>query len=476
MATLTIEIQQQPLGATREGDSTMAAAYVARVTRIAEGGSSPPRGSDHREFVVGLGRKTATEVEAGLWSVELALPSGELLNEQVRIADEDEIPVSFRLGDAPHERLAWQVAEGSLPERDVYEARRVPIATAGVPSRAGSRAVPARTTERMRKALPSPIIVTESYARGSVYDAIRTRTQVTVFRRVSKPDLEGASAAERFERSMETWRELVAGLRLETPIPELAGLEIDEGAAFDPRPADDRHDVWRLGEVSDGERRFAVVVTNRSVELVSLPLPWVPRGGLVDGALLELVIDKDEVAERSRSSLTLRDPDFFGVLSYLKSGSLALAGKVAGIGGEGGNMLVGVLAAKRRNPLAAAAAAYALLGSVDLAVPHPWHPWLENLSRWYPWLPDGAVLHGRWLMFSGSDIDGRARAAFLRAFRRGLPFYSLGLAWLLEGLRQFDDDECAEAARVVRQVSLRYDVGQVFTVLRLHAPPDPTET
>ena len=478
MATLTIDVGEQPLGATPEGGSMMPSAYVARLARIAEEDDAPLGEGDRQEILLSLGRPVELDVEPGLWGVELALPSGELLNEQVRVGEGAAVPVRFRLGDSPHEWLAWQFAEGSLPERETYEALTLgaSAASAGVRARARSRAVPFTTTEGLRKALPSPVVVTDSFARSSVFTAKLNRSQVTVLRYLPDSNPTGASVAEKFDRSLGLWRGLVAGLRLETPILELAGLAVDEAVSFETGPNDAWHDVWRLGAVHDGGRRFAMVVTNRSIEFVSLPLPWSPDSGLVDGALLELVIDKGEVAERSRSSLTLRDQAFFGLLSYLKSGSLALAASVAEQGPGEGNMLVDVLQQKRKNPLAAAAAGYALLGSIDLTKPRSWYPWLGNLSDWFPWLSDGAILHGRWLTLSGEDADGAARGAFLRAFRRGLPFYSLGLTWLLEGLRQFDDDECAEAARVVRQVSLRSDVGQVFTVLRLHAVADLPET
>jgi hypothetical protein len=475
MATLTIDVGDSPLGAMNVDGNGLPLAYVARVARIREQSGTPLTVGDRREIILRLGRPVMLDVEPGLWSVELVLPSGELLNEQVRLEEGGAAPVHFTMGNPPHEGLAWQFAEGSLPERELYEvaAYGAGSAIAGARAVARNRAVPFRTTENLRKALGSPVVVTDSFARPSVFTTKRNRSQVTVLRYFRDREPEGADAAAKFRRSLGLWKALVAGLRLERPILEMAGLRKDEVLSFVPGPGDPWHDVWRLGP--DGEattRRFAMVATNNSVELVSLPLPWYPNAETVDGALLELVIDKGEVAERSRSSVTLRDQRFFGLLSYLKSGSLALAATVAQRGAEEDNLLVDILQEKRRSPLAAAAAGYALLGSIDLKEPQRWYPWLANLSEWFPWMPDGAILHGRWLTRSGQDSDGAARRAFLRAFRRGLPFYSLGLNWLLEGLRQYEDGECVEAARVVRQVALRCDVDQVFTVLRLHAMAD----
>jgi hypothetical protein len=480
MAILTIDVSRPQLGQTDYGAGRLPAAFVARARQLLDVNGAVPVRANRHEMVLTLGGEpTEIAVEPGLWGVELILPTGELLNEQTRVEEDGEQRVCFELGESPREWLGWQFAEGTVPERRAYEAqlergtRRFPGPRRAAP-RLDGPVVPFAKAAALRKSLGSPVVTTDAYARPGVFAAQKSRSQVTMLRFLPQELKLDSNEVERFGRALELWKALVSGLRLEASILDLAGLEQDEGPGFLPGQNDPWHDVWRLGsEGWDEQRRFAMVVTNRAVEFVSLPLPWSPDTGIVDNALLELMIDKRDVVGGSRTSVTLRDQEYFGLLSYLKTGSLALAASVAQRGAEEENMLVDVLEDKRQNPLAACASGYALLGAIDLTRERSWYTWLANLNEWFPWLPDGAILHGRWLTLSGRGNEDEARQAFLRAFRRGIPFYSLGLSWLLEGLRQFGrDPECVEAARLVRQVSLRSDVGQVFTVLRLHATGD----
>ena len=69
----------------------------------------------------------------------------------------------------------------------------------------------------------------------------------------------------------------------------------------------------------------------------------------------------------------------------------------------------------------------------------------------------------------GSDIE-EARDALFKAYGRGLPFFSAGVRWLLNGLTIFaddDDTEAREMAKRVHRVSLRTDMSQPFTVIRM---------
>ncbi len=60
-----------------------------------------------------------------------------------------------------------------------------------------------------------------------------------------------------------------------------------------------------------------------------------------------------------------------------------------------------------------------------------------------------------------------AKASLLEAFDRGIPYYSAGVSWLLDGLTQFADDVAvAEKMKRVHRVALRLDVSQAFTVIR----------
>ncbi len=91
-----------------------------------------------------------------------------------------------------------------------------------------------------------------------------------------------------------------------------------------------------------------------------------------------------------------------------------------------------LLAGKLDDPIAAALGAYTLLRFGDL---ERLHGWPANLRSWFPWLPDGAALHGEQLARQG-DHDA-ALAAFLDAAGRGLPVWSDGIDYLSRRLELY---------------------------------------
>lgn len=124
---------------------------------------------------------------------------------------------------------------------------------------------------------------------------------------------------------------------------------------------------------------------------------------------------------------------------------------------------------KLENPLAATAGGYILVAAGD-PKKQGWHGWLDNLEGSFPTLPDAAVLRGSLLLRTArdqADID-KAREAFLRAFDRGIPYFSLGVSWLLDGLTVFSDDPGVRSRREkVQRVAKRLDLSQAFTVIRV---------
>ena len=130
----------------------------------------------------------------------------------------------------------------------------------------------------------------------------------------------------------------------------------------------------------------------------------------------------------------------------------------------------GMLFEKMTNPLGAAAGAYVLLAAGGDREHRDWHSWIDNLSNWFPHIPDGAILKGslrlRFPKNSNSTVE--ARTALVEGFDRGIPYYSAGVFWLLDGLTAFADDEVVQnKMRIVQRVAHRLDLSQAFTVVRL---------
>jgi hypothetical protein len=199
--------------------------------------------------------------------------------------------------------------------------------------------------------------------------------------------------------------------------------------------------------------------------LVALPFPW--RDVLTDASCwAEVLVERGGSPADRRVSVSVQDTMVSTVLGYLGSGAFTTAQEIV-------QPAMWVLMSKLRNPLAAAAGGYVLVGSSTEPIT-PWDQWLDNLTNWFPWLPDGPVIRSRLLLRLARDEGdiAMAHASLKMAFQRGLPFYGLGLQWLVDGLTVFaaDDREAAFMLDMVRPVARRCNLQQPFTVLDLVRP------
>ena len=200
-------------------------------------------------------------------------------------------------------------------------------------------------------------------------------------------------------------------------------------------------------------------------ELMAIPIPWrnVMSGTL---AVVDLVNVSSPGGDEQMAG-TVQDPQLGTYLGYLAGGRLAEARTVI-------DQALEMLFSKYENPFAAAAGGYVLISAATAKRDEPWRGWLANLSRSFTWLPDGAVLYGWSLMASDDDADiDLARASFLEAYRRGLPFFAEGVRRLRNGLAMFvgedPDGEIKAALKVVDSVAERCNPQQAFTSIRLGA-------
>ncbi len=79
------------------------------------------------------------------------------------------------------------------------------------------------------------------------------------------------------------------------------------------------------------------------------------------------------------------------MIGFLASGDVKTAAR---INGELEETAKSLLYKKLINPYAAAAGGYVLLANSASARRPAWHGWVENLSDWFPWLPDGPIIRG----------------------------------------------------------------------------------
>ena len=222
-----------------------------------------------------------------------------------------------------------------------------------------------------------------------------------------------------------------------------------------------RFDIAPTTPVAEGHRAVLVALNDR-VSVVPVADAW--DGQSDSNKTAELVVN---TASQSIST-TITDREFAPVLAYLSNGRADLAAAALG------ELSMGALLRKRRNPYAAAAGAYVLIDQLhDLAHPPEWRDWISNLSRWFPWLPDGALLEGRALQHTDRPLE--ALEQFLEAFDRGVPFFAEGVRVLLQGLLSFSEGDVsaakaarlATATRAVRQWASWLDPRESFTTLTL---------
>jgi hypothetical protein len=201
---------------------------------------------------------------------------------------------------------------------------------------------------------------------------------------------------------------------------------------------------------------------------ISLPLPW-PNLEQEKPVPAEVMVRMHPLQQRVQIGVAVLD-EAFGALSGLMTASTLPKAAIAVEQAED------MLYWKGKNPLAAAAGGYVLLAAGDPKQTR-WHQWIENLEARFPDLPDGAVLKGCLRLRYPRDTNSpdEALAAFIRAFDRGIPFFSAGVAWLLDGLTLFADDEATDERSVqlqsklmqVQRIAQRLDLSQAFTVVRL---------
>ena len=88
--------------------------------------------------------------------------------------------------------------------------------------------------------------------------------------------------------------------------------------------------------------------------------------------------------------------------------------------------------------------------------------WGPNLSAWFPWLADAAVINGWQHIHAGREDRGNAdrhfdiaRQELVAATRRGVPVYSEGLRLLVDGLHLLREDAEFRGRRARHSPSLR---------------------
>jgi hypothetical protein len=388
---------------------------VATLQRVAnESGEAMTRGQ-RIEVTIPANRGNSTQrvsVEAGRWLVEATLPSGEVITEEVAVGSGEDLPVTLHSAEpSPHEWLGLQYLVGNVEGADTLR-RTLSTKDATLPTSAAGAA------RRGRSSAEPPNVQTWQN------DAAL--------------------------RGIEAWTNILS--------PHPPGTVSSCGPAWE-----DRGEATWLYQIADAAQRRQFVHVNWLDErfTVSLPLPW--RGVSDHNPVpVQVMVHMEPRQADIRIGVIVEDPDFAPMAGLMTTSTLPKA--IVAVR-QARDLLFG----KMENPLGAAAGGYVLLAAGDRE-DDSWHGWIDNLANWFPNIPDGAILKASLrLRFPKSESSAEeARVSLLDAFDRGIPYYSAGVSWLLDGMTQFADDPAvADKMKLVHRVALRLDVTQAFTVVRI---------
>lgn len=389
-------------------------------------------------------RAKSYKVDPGRYVVSASLPSGLVLTESAEAAEGQETPVDFVMTDSPYETHSWQYLMGNIEPGGVYRSpARIPLAES-VASRSMVAAV----------ARPD----------GSVPEGAVDLGSLAIWIKGSVPtswSFASVLALEDAPSGLEAARLLDPGEPRVLPVPFDPGEAITPLYRFGPNgPAGTPGETAGSPHGGVGERQFLVVEAAGSIRLVTLPLPW-------GTAEVEVLVNLRQSPTGSAVSVAVRDPEVGAALAYMAQGALDTAARLF-------TDVEAMLYSKFQNPLAAAAGSYVLIGTDHSEGETRWDPWLERLADGFPWIGDGAILRAVRLLRRTSPEGRRAgdrrqaRNRLIEAFDRGIPFYTLGLAWLIEGLSAFPDDpECVRRLEEARRLSWLVDTREPFLILDL---------
>ena len=482
--------------ATQEGAVTNVYALDAHGER------DPSR--DHRDLVIPAGSEAtplSLDVEAGAYVVEAMLPSGQTTTQQVHVGEGAKVALDLEAPHSPREWLSWQQYIGNVPARPEereprkstpQKQRRVRTTAGRVSSRSrvmynsapGGRGGALRVgggSLRTITGWDGPATAWESMGGGGAL-AIDEAVEETRTRPPKLPPapvvwfLDDPVTGLRGERQgAAAWSLLGKQAAARDPFAVLArGLPTRSTRSPDSDPQRAFYSFGVAGRTTDPARdrgsgdyvprRYLVSVqTGGPIEIACLPVPW--ESGPYGRVPIEVLVRRQPNAGEAVLAMSPADPLTRSAIGYMGSGNLVNARLVF-------DRAKGMLFGKMMNPLSAAAGAYVLLATEHGPGEHEWHGWVKNLADRFKWLPDGQIQYGR-LRLNRRQKEGdvkAARAAFFEAFERGIPFYSLGLKWLLEGLSLLavaGDEDARKRLAAVQEVTWRANLQQPFTTIRL---------
>jgi len=383
------------------------------------------------------------DLETGKYLLQLVLPDGRVITQNFEVNDDENTELVIELPhDGPHEWSTLQAMTGEFAN-DLLMARGAGESFNPGPSR--------YTTLRNEpeRGYSLAMLTPDETPAGDVFKAGQTLSR---FSTLINDDLDVDSATQ--------------SLGISHPVTR-ASLDDDDFALFrfghsglltgkneDP-------EGFYMGPGTQLKRNYLLQQSRHGAQLICLPTPWMTADGQ---ASVEMLVKTHSMQDELDFSMTIDDPMVNSALGYINSGAVHLAQRL--IDAE---LARKMLFNKVSYPFTATIGGYILvLGRSTKQYrsnASRWKNWIANLDEWFDWLPDGAVLHTTMcLLDSQPDLD-RARDALQRACARGLPIFTFGLKYMMDGLRYFvglGEDWAEESLQTLQPIANRADPGVPF--------------
>ncbi|MCP3100769.1 hypothetical protein LZ198_18015 [Myxococcus sp. K15C18031901] len=444
-----------------------------------------------QEVLVLVGDVARVQLEPGQYLIEASLPSGERLRRPADLREgAPPVDVSLKPLRAPNAKLSRQHL--LMPAERLRPAPPPPFSpllsftgVAGgtktrVPSRPPSSTPPPREGHGYETERP--------YEEPPFFGALGIREEAplpvvsVLWRNPRAPDPTPTTAALAGERDLQ-----------DQPFPDRLPFLSHDGTLV----------TYALPRPPGPLPATGTLVIRWDQQLVLIPVArWEGLPGSSADARIEFVVN----LSTQTVSAMVADPIFGPILGYLTSGQLEKAAHTLRTA-----VPFSRLERDEHDPFAAAISAlvlartmlsgnseheakwYEWLRFLDKDAPHilelikshlpkvqvEWRSWVHLLTTWTPNIPDTAILEG-WLRLTDESTDtdeeaAEALACFLQAFQRGVPYFSVSLRMLLDGLLHFDPGALSQdqrepyrhALRTVRQWATWVDPREPFTTLRI---------
>ena len=387
--------------------------------------------------------KELSNAEAGRYFLQLLLPNGKVITKDFEIKPEKATQLVIHLPhEGPHEWTTLHALAGQFR----HEARQTGGFTRPLSKNPKSYAELAANPQ---KGYALSLLAPGENAAGSIFSDRQTITNLT---QLIRENLDVKSAMRLFG----------SGSNVTHPTLEDDDFAIFRFAHSGVLAEGEQDPEWYgFGPQTDLSRHYLLQKSVSGGTLICLPTPWTTPDGQAE---VELLVKKNSIAGSPDVAMTIGDPMINTVLGYINTGAIHEAAELFDF-----KKAKKMLFEKISYPLAATVGGYLLVFGMDReeyrSTSDNWKNWVEHLDGWFDWLPDGAILHAAlYFMLGGPDRD-EAYETLMRAYDRGLPFFTFGLKLMIDGLRYFvreGDDHARERLTVLETIANQTDPSQTF--------------